>query len=348
MRLASDNTGPALPQVMDAIIRANDGHITPYGADHLSNEARDKVREVFRAPDAAVHFVTTGTAANVLCLAALTQPWQTVFCTPLAHIHVDECHAPEFYTGGARLTLVGHDDKMTADDLERAIAALPKGDVHSSQPGTVSLTQLTELGQLYTLGELRSLTDVAHAHGLKVHLDGARFANACAALGCTAAQMSHEVGIDAVSFGAAKNGCMGLEAVVIFDPDKNWEVELRRKRGGHLMSKGRYLGAQMLGYLENGVWRQTAKRANANAARLVAGLHEIPDCTFTADPQANMIFAKLPRAIHQRLHAGGAQYGLFEGPLDKGDPDEPLLMRLVCDWSITHDQIDEFLALARG
>lgn len=348
MRLASDNTGPALPQVMAALTHANEGHIGSYGEDEMTNAARDAVRAVFDAPDAAVQLVATGTAANVISLATFTQPWQTVFCTPLAHIQIDECHAPEFYTGGARLTLVGTRDKMTPDDLENAFTALPKGDVHASQPGPVSLTQVTELGQLYTLDELRALCDVAHTHGAPVHLDGARFANACVALGCTAAQMSHALGIDAVSFGASKNGCLGVEAVVVFDPSKNWEVELRRKRGGHLFSKHRYLAAQMLGYLENGAWLEAAGWSNTKAARLVAGLRDVQGCVFDAEPQANMIFARLPRATHQRLHAGGAVYGLFEGPLEQGDPDELLLMRCVCDWSIGDDQIDAFIDLAKG
>ncbi|MEO1139288.1 MAG: beta-eliminating lyase-related protein [Pseudomonadota bacterium] len=348
MRLASDNTGPALPQVMDALMRANEGHLSPYGSDDLTEQAAQAVRDVFQAPQAAVHFVPTGTAANAIALASLTQPWQTIFCTPLAHIQIDECHAPEFYTGGARLTLTGERDKMTPDQLRAAINALPKGDVHASQAGTVSLTQVTELGQLYTLDELRALCDVAKEFNLPVHLDGARFANACAALGCTAAQMSHEIGVDAVSFGASKNGCLGVEAVVMFDPAKSWEVELRRKRAGHLFSKHRYLAAQMLGYLQNGVWLETARRANANALRLVAGLRDAPGCEFTAQPHANMIFAKLPRSTHQRLHAAGAHYGLFEGPLEDGDPNEALLMRLVCDWSITEAQIDEFVDLAKG
>lgn len=349
MRLASDNTGPALPEVMGALARANEaGHMPSYGADPLTEAAQSAVRDLFEAPDAAVRLVATGTAANALALATFAQPWQTVFCTPLAHILVDECHAPEFYTGGARLTPVGEADKMTADDLATAIAGLPKGDVHTSQAGPVSLTQVTEKGRLYTLDDLRALCDVAHAHGLPVHLDGARFANACVALGCTPAQMSHEIGIDAVSFGASKNGCLGVEALVVFDPDKSWEVELRRKRAGHLFSKHRYLAAQMLGYLQDGAWLRAAQSANSRAAYLVKGLRTLTDCTFAADPQANMIFASLPRATHQRLKAGGAQYGLYEGPLETGDPDEPLLMRLVCDWSITEEQIDAFLSLARA
>ncbi|QFT79561.1 Low specificity L-threonine aldolase [Roseovarius sp. THAF27] len=347
MRLGSDNTGPALPEVIEALTRANDGHVPSYGADPLTEAAQNAVRDLFEAPGAAVHFVGTGTAANAIALASFAQPWQTAFCTPLAHILVDECHAPEFYTGGARLTPVGTGDKMSADDLAAAIAALPAGDVHTSQPGPVSLTQVTERGHLYTLEELRAICDVAHGHDLPVHLDGARFANACAALGCSPAQMSHAAGIDAVSFGASKNGCLGVEALVVFDPDKSWEVELRRKRAGHLFSKHRYLAAQMLGYLQDGAWLRAAQAANARAARLAEGLRYLPGCSFEAEPQANMIFATLPRATHQRLKAGGAVYGLYDGPLETGDPHEPLLMRLVCDWSITEQEIDAFLSLAR-
>ncbi|MEL6171311.1 MAG: beta-eliminating lyase-related protein [Pseudomonadota bacterium] len=348
MRLASDNTGPATPEVMQALMLANEGHLPAYGSDEVTAQAVQAVREVFEAPEASVHLVATGTAANAIALAAMTQPWQTVFCSPLAHIYVDECHAPEFYTGGARLTLTGEDDKVSAQALEYDLAELPKGDVHASQAGPVALTQVTERGQLYTLQELRDICDVAHAHGLPVHLDGARFANAAAALNCSAAQMSHETGIDAVSFGASKNGCLGVEAVVFFDPAKAWELELRRKRAGHLLSKHRYLASQMLAYCTDDHWLETARRSNANASRLIEGLRAVPDCHFAAEPQANMIFATLPRATHQRLHAGGAQYGLFEGPLDEGDPAEPLLMRLVCDWSISDEDIDHFVTLAAG
>ncbi|MEM7075822.1 MAG: beta-eliminating lyase-related protein [Pseudomonadota bacterium] len=346
MRLSSDNTGPATPQVMAALAAANEGHLAPYGDDALTAQAVDAVRDVFESPAASVHLVATGTAANALALAAMTQPWQTIFCTPLAHIFIDECHAPEFYSGGARLTLSGDGDKMTSTQLESMISALPAGDVHASQPGPVSLTQVTERGRLYTLEELRAICDMARAHGLPVHLDGARFANAVAALNCTPAQMSHELGLDSVSFGASKNGCLGVEAVVFFNPDKAWEIELRRKRAGHLFSKHRYLAAQMLAYCTDGLWKQTAQRANAKAARLIDGLRGIAQCRFSFEPQANMVFATLPRSVHQRLHAAGAAYGLFEGPLDHGDPDEPLLCRMVCDWSIADADIDRFVDLA--
>lgn len=347
MTFASDNCGPAHPRIIEALARANDGYAASYGADELMAQARARLREIFEAPEAMVHLVATGTAANALALATLAQPWQTIYCTPLAHINCDECQAPEFYTGGCKLSLVGEADKMTPDALCAAIAEAGHGNVHVAQPGPVSLTQVTEMGRLYTLDELAALTGVAADHGLPVHLDGARFANALEALGCSPAEMTWKAGIDAVSFGGTKNGCLGVEAVIIFDPAHAWEFELRRKRAGHLFSKHRFLSAQMLAYLEDDLWRDMARTANARAARLADGLRGLPDCAFLAEPEANMIFATLPRATHQRLHAAGAPYGLRAGLLDGDDPAEPLAMRLVCDWSVSEAAIDSFLDAAR-
>ncbi|MEO3413605.1 beta-eliminating lyase-related protein [Roseovarius sp. CAU 1744] len=342
MYFASDNCGPALPSVMQAVMDANDGYQPSYGDDALMGEVRALIRTQFEAPDAAVYLVATGTAANSLALSTLAQPWQTVFCTPLAHINTDECHAPEFFTGGSKLSLVGASDKMTPDQLRAAIERWTYGDVHVSQRGPVSLTQVTEMGHVYSLKELAALTGLAKTYRLPVHMDGARFANALAALECTPAEMTWRAGIDVLSFGGTKNGCMGVEAVIFFDPKHAWEFELRRKRAAHLFSKHRYLSAQMLGYLKDGTWRQMAARANAACARLAAGLRDAPGAVLQNDPQANMIFATLPRAAHQRLHDAGAVYGLF-APLKGDDAKEALPMRLVCDWSITDDLIDRFL-----
>ena len=347
MSFKSDNCGPAHPAIMQALSEANQGFAPSYGADDLTAQVEAKLREVFEAPEASIHLVATGTAANSLALSTITQPWQTIFCTPLAHIHTDECHAPEFYTGGAKLSLVGDDDKMTPDALQTAIEGWSLGDVHCSQRGPVSLTQVTEMGRVYSLDELSALTATAARYDLPVHLDGARFANALVALGCTPAEMTWKAGVDAVSFGGTKNGCLGVEAVIFFNPEKAWEFELRRKRAAHLFSKHRFLAAQMLGYLTDDLWLTMARTANAKAARLADGLRSVPDCVFLAEPQANMIFATLPRATHQRLMAGGAQYGLNQGPLDTGPADEPLSMRLVCDWSISDEAIDHFIALAK-
>ena len=254
MFFASDNAGPVHPKVMERVIAANTDYAMPYGKDPIMDEVRDQIRQQFEAPEAEVYLVATGTAANALALACYTQPWQTIFCAKVAHIEEDECNAPEFYAGAAKLTLVETEDKMTPEALRRAIVARMAGDVHTPQRGPVSITQVTERGGVHSLEELRALTAVAKEYDLPVHMDGARFANALVALGCTPAEMTWKSGVDVVSFGGTKNGCMGVEAVVFFDPKKAWEFELRRKRGAHLFSKHRYLSAQMAGYLAEGTW----------------------------------------------------------------------------------------------
>ncbi|QYX57709.1 low specificity L-threonine aldolase [Roseovarius sp. SCSIO 43702] len=347
MYFASDNAGPAHPEVMQALIDANDGYALPYGVEPLMDKVRTQVRDVLEAPDAAVYLVATGTAANCLALATLAQPWQTIFASKFSHIHEDECNGPEFYTGGAKLTLVGEDDKMTAEALDAAIRYEETRGVHGPQRGPVSITTVTERGRIYSLDELHDLTGVAREHDLPVHLDGARFANALVALGCSPAEMTWKAGVDALSFGGTKNGAPGVEAVVFFDPEKAWEFELRRKRGAHLFSKHRYLAAQMSALLTDDLWLSSARRANANLARLAAGLREVPGMEFHFEPQANIIFGALPRAAHRRLHGAGAMYYLLDGGLE-GDDDEPLPMRLVCDWSIPEDSIDRFVAIAHG
>jgi len=348
MQFASDNAGPAHPQIIDALAKANDGYAMGYGADPIMDTVRARLRSVFEAPEAEVFLVATGTTANALALATLTQPWETIFCSPTSHIHEDECNAPEFYTGGAKLTLVGRDDKMTAQTLRTTIEAEETRGVHGPQRGPVSITQVTERGQIYTLDELSALTATAHEFGLKSHLDGARFANALVALGCSPAEMTWKLGIDAVSFGGTKNGCLGVEAVVFFDPSHAWEFELRRKRGGHLFSKHRYLSAQMAGYLDHDLWLENARRANMACTRLAKGLRDLPGISFGLEPQANMIFLNMPRSVHQRLQAAGAVYYVLSGDVEHGAPDEPLPARLVCDWSMTDDGIDRFIAIAAG
>jgi threonine aldolase len=342
MFFASDNAGPAHPQVMERVIAANTDYAMPYGNDPIMDEVRAEIRRVFEAPDAAVYLVATGTAANALALACYCQPWQTVFCSEVAHIQEDECNAPEFYAGAAKLTVIPTQDKMTPEALQAAIAARSPDDVHSAQRGPVSITQITERGSVHTLDELRALTDVAKAHGIPVHMDGARFANATEALNCTPAEMTWKLGVDVVSFGGTKNGCMGVEAVVFFDPTKAWEFELRRKRGAHLFSKHRFLSAQMAGYLQDDLWRETARQANANAAYLAEGLRKA-GAAFLHAPQANMLFPRFPRAIHRKLHEAGAKYYLWDGPLD-GPEDSLLAARMVCDWSISKERIDQFLS----
>lgn len=349
MNFASDNTGPVHPNVMAALMDANQGYALPYGADDLTAQAVAMVRDVFEAPAAAVHLVSLGTAANALILATLSDPWQTIFCHRHAHIHEDECNAPEFYAAGTKLTLVeGADAKMTPDSLRKALEAEETRGVHGPQRGPVSITQATERGTIYTLDEIRALADVAHAFGCPVHMDGARFANACVALGCTAADMTWKVGVDAVTFGGTKNGLMAVEAAVFFDPKHSWEFELRRKRGAHLFSKHRFLAAQMVATLQDDLWRDMATAANDRCGELARGLRQMPDVAFLHDPQANIIFARMPRAMHQKLHRAGAQYYVMDGDVDTGPADEQLLARLVCDWSMTQEAVDAFLSVARS
>jgi threonine aldolase len=331
---------------MSALIGANEGHAMAYGADRWTEAATMRIREVFEAPEAAVHLVATGTAANSLALATLSQPWDAIFCTAMAHVHEDECNAPEAFSGGAKLVpLPAPHSKLDPMALRAALAAL--GSVHGPQRGPVSLTQATEKGTVHSLEEIRAAAEVAHEFGSRLHMDGARFANALVTLGCTPAEMTWRAGVDALSFGGTKNGLMGVEAVVLFDPAHSRELELRRKRAAHLFSKHRFLGAQMLAYLTDGLWLEMARAANAACDLLVEGLRA-QGCEPQWEPQANLVFVRLPRRAHQRLRAAGAAYHLWEGPLDVGDPEEPLLCRLVCDWSIGTGAVDRFLAVAAG
>ena len=347
MFFASDNAGPAHPSVLDALSRANDGYAMGYGNDALTAAVRDRVRAVFEAPDAMVQLVATGTAANVLLLATMAQPWDGIFCTPMSHINCDECNAPEFYSGAKLVTVPATDAKMTPEALAEKIETTGMLGVHSAQRGPVSITSVTERGTVYTLDEIRALTDVARSFGLKTHLDGARFANAMVALGCTAAEMSWKAGVDAVSFGGTKNGLMGAEACILFDPELAWEFELRRKRGGHLFSKHRYLAAQMEAYLEDDLWIDLATRANAATARLLAGLRACDGIALPYAPQANMTYFEATRARHQALLAAGAVYYVEDGDVETGPGDAVLTGRLVTDWSTTDAAVDGFLALLR-
>ena len=344
MYFASDNAGPVHPKALAALAAANSGFALPYGADAVTDQVRSQIRTLFEAPQAEVFLVATGTAANALALSCYCQPFETIFCSDVAHIHEDECNAPEFYAGAAKLTLVPCGDKMTPAGLRRTIANENTRGVHGPQRGPVSITQVTERGSVYSLAELRALTAVAADFNLPVHLDGARFANALVALGCSAADMTWKSGVDVVSFGGTKNGLMGVEAVIFFDPGKAREFELRRKRGGHLFSKNRFLAAQMLAYLTDDLWVQSAQAANASCAYLQQGL-VAKGAQFLHPVDANMIFAAFPRAAHQRLHQAGAMYYIWDGTLEGDDPDEMVAARMVCDWSVTRAQIDRFLSL---
>ena len=346
MNFASDNTAGVAPEILAALNAANAGHVPSYGADPLTLAVRDRLRAIFEAPQAEVLLVATGTAANALSCALLTQPWGAIFCHRNAHIEEDECGAPEFFTGGSKLVLVDGDHaKMAPAALRAAIAHIARAGVHNVQRGMVSVTNATEAGTLYTPDEVAALSAVARDFGLPVHMDGARFANALVAAGCTPAEMTWRAGVDVLSFGGTKNGCMGVEAVVIFDPARAHEAELRRKRGGHLFSKHRFLAAQMRAYLTDGLWLRLAAHANAMAARLSAGIVKVPGASLVHPTEANAVFAAFPRAAHRAAQGAGAYYYLW--PFDQsleGPGEEPLAARLVCSWATTEAEIDSFLS----
>ncbi|MBS1301299.1 beta-eliminating lyase-related protein [Loktanella sp. SALINAS62] len=349
MFFASDNGGPAHPRVMQALLDANAGYASGYGADPIMEQVRADIRTLFEAPSAEVFLVATGTAANALALGTLCMPWQTVFCAPMSHINEDECNAPEFFTGGAKLTLVDTEQaRMTPDALRHAIDAEETRGVHGPQRGPVSITQVTEKGTVHTCAQIAALSAVANDYGLKVHLDGARFANALVALDCTPAEMTWKAGVDVVCFGGTKNGLLGVEAVVFFDPADAATFALRRKRGAHLFSKHRYLSAQMQAYLADDLWLDMARAANAAGQRLLRGLRQMPDVQVLFDPAANLLFFDAPRATHARALAGGAQYYVMGGDPHTGPDGEMLTGRLVCDWSCPDESVDGLLDLLRG
>lgn len=350
MNFASDNTSASAPEILAAVAAANQGYAMPYGRDEAMDGVRARVREIFEAPEAAVYLVATGTAANALSLAVLTDPWGAVFCHRNAHVEEDECGAPEFYTGGAKLVLVeGEHAKMSPEALAQTIGFTGRSGVHNVQRGMVTLTNVTEHGTVYSAAETAALCAVAKGFGLPVHLDGARFANAVATSNASPADLTWRAGVDVLSFGGTKNGCLGVEAVVIFDPALAWEFELRRKRGGHLFSKHRFLSAQMAAYLADGLWLRLARAANDAAARLSARILSVPGAELVHPTEANAVFARFARAGHRRAFEGGAAYYLwpFDQSLD-GPEDEVLSARLVCSWSTTEADVDALLALIRG
>ncbi len=346
MDFASDNTAPVHPAVMHALQQANAGHMASYGADALMQEVTEQIRNIFEAPDAKVFLVATGTAANALILSTLAAPYSTIFCARHAHIQEDECNAPEFYTGGAKLTLLpGEDAKIDPDGLRRALDAEENRFPHGPTYGALSLTQATERGANYTVAEISALCALAKDAAMPVHMDGARFANALVKLGCSPAEMTWKAGVTALSFGGTKNGLMGVEAVVFFDPHHAQDFELRRKRGGHLFSKNRFLSAQMLAYLTDDLWLTLATKANTRMARLAAGLADNPAVTLLHPADVNMAFAQWSDSTDQHLQHNGAQYShihLAETP--KGH----VTARMVTDWSTTDAEIDGFLAALKG
>lgn len=343
MNFKSDNTAPAAPEILAALARANEGVASSYGDDRITESLKAKLSALFEK-DVAVLPVATGTAANALALATLTPHYGAIFCHEGAHIHVDECGAPEFYTQGAKLVpLKGAHGKVSPEAVKSALAHHQRGVVHHAQPATISITQATELGTSYTPAEIGALAALAKNERLNLHVDGARFANAIVHLKCTPAEATWKAGVDALSFGFTKNGAIAAEAVVFFDPARVADIEYRRKRAGHLFSKMRYLSAQIDAMLEGNLWLKLAARANAAATRLAEGLRAIPGLSLEHPVEANELFVRLPSiAAMKAIEAAGAKFYEWEPPT-AGRP----LIRLVCAYSTAEAEVDAFLAAAR-
>jgi len=340
VNFCSDNTIGASPEVLAAITDANDGAVMPYGNDHYSRQAEKRVAEFFGA-QADVFLLATGTAANALCLSVMTPPYGAVFCHPESHIHEDECGAPEFFSGGAKLMpLPDHGGKITADDLAAALAK-PDHGVHSVQSAAVSITQASEAGTLYSVAEVRAIAEVAHGAGLKVHMDGARLANAIAALGCAPADVTWRAGVDALSFGATKNGALAAEAAVLFDRGLAATFPYRRKRGGHLFSKMRFLGVQFEAYLKDDLWLRNARHANQMARRLADGLATVPGARPRHAVEASEIFISLPEPVIAGLEADGFLFYRWPG-------NDPTLLRLVTTFNTREADVDALISRAHG
>lgn len=341
MNFASDNIAGAAPEIMAALLRANEGSAVSYGGDEIT--ARLKARfSAFFERDVDVYPVVTGTAANALALAAIAPPYGAVLCYELSHIHLDECGAPEMFSGGTKLlALGGADAKLDPAAVQAVLDAYPAGVVHHVQPAALSLTQSTELGTVYSLTEIERLSELARARGLKLHMDGARFANALVHLGVTPAEATWKAGIDIMSFGATKNGALAAEAVVVFDPEIARDLSFRRKRAGHLLSKMRFVSAQLEAYLDDGLWRRLATHANAMTARLAEGL-AAAGIALSVHPQANEVFPRLPAATIARLREAGA---IFHPWPMAGDSKDARTVRLVTSFQTTEEEISRFLAV---
>ncbi len=332
MNFRSDNILGCPPAILEAIARVNDTPTHPYGNDPITARLGPLVSEVFEH-EAFVFPVSSGTAANGLSLATVTPPWGALFCHSLAHIYRDEWCAPEFFTGGARLTTVeGDGAKMSPASLAARIAST----THAGKPATVSVTQATEAGTVYRLDELRALADVSRHAKLALHMDGARFANAVASLGCSPADLSWRLGVDALAFGATKNGTLTAEAVIVFRADLADEVANRRKRAGQVSSKMRFLSAQLEAYFADDLWLKNARAANRSARRLADGL-TARGVALAAPVEANLVFPRFNEATRAGLRAKGFEFlDWFSLGADT--------VRLVCGFSTPDAQVDALLS----
>jgi threonine aldolase len=336
----SDNDAGASPEILSAIAACNQGPSYPYGADPWTRRAEQQLCAVFER-EVRVLLVSTGTAANSLALAAMSPPWGSVLCHRLAHVYNDECGAPAFFGAGLQLVASASaggwlDPQQLAVELRHG-----KGDVHVTQPSGVTITQATEEGQIYTAGQVAAIAGVCRAAGVPLHMDGARFANALVAAGCSPAELTWKAGVDLLSFGATKNGALNAEALVVFN-DALWEtLPYRRKRAGHLLSKMRFVAAQMNAYLEGDLWLASARHANAMARRLAEGLAGVAGVELLTPAVTNILFVRLPSNLIDGLQQRGFDF-YHGGRWEAG------VARLVTSFRTTPESVEGFVAAAAG
>jgi threonine aldolase len=334
IELRSDNAAAVAPEIMDALEAANVGSALAYGDDPTTAELQRNVREIFDHRSARVFPVTSGTAANALSLTALCPPWGAVLCHDTAHILNAEGGATSMLGGGAVMRGVPGDDfRMHPDTLQAALDSVRWGDPHHSQPAVISFTQPTDMGTIYQIDEIAELVAIARGRGMRVHLDGARLANAVAALGCSPADLTWRVGVDVVTLGATKNGALSAEAIIAFDGDAADELVYRTKRAGHVTSKMRFQSTQLLAYLGGDLWLKLAANSNARMAQLTAGLREL-GVEFVNRPDVNMVFARVADDAADRLETAGLLFYRIA----------PGLIRLVTSWQTTSADVDDALS----
>jgi threonine aldolase len=342
MNFVSDNAYGATEEILAALRDANVGAVTSYGDDPITARVQKRLSDIFEH-DLVMHPVVTGTAANALALATLCPPHGTIFCHRESHIAVDECAAPEFYSHGAKLAhLPGTGAKIDPAAIAEALPDFQRG-VHSTRPSVVSITQATELGTVYKPAEIRAIAEFAHRNGMTLHVDGARFANALVSLGASPAELTWRAGVDAMSFGATKNGALCAEAVIFFDAKSAADFEYRRKKGGHLVSKMRFVSAQLEAYLANDNWLRTAQRANGLAQRLGQAIARIDGAELASPVETNAVFAFLPDPVVAKLRKAGAQFYDWQPPAGGRT-----LARLVLSFATPEEDITRFVEIASG
>ena len=330
---ASDNYAGICPEAWAALAEANTDHAPGYGDDAWTLKATNLIRELFET-HCEVFFVFNGTAANSLALASMCQSYHSILCHETAHIEADECGAPEFFSNGTKVLLMsGANGKVDPAEIERLVKK--RTDIHYPKPRAISLTQSTELGTVYSPDELKAIWAKAKAHGLKMHMDGARFANAVAALGCAPKEITWQAGVDVLCFGGTKNGIPVGEAVVFFDRELAGEFDYRCKQAGQLASKMRFISAPWVGMLKDGIWLKHAAHANAMAALLEEKIRALPEVKFLFPRQANAVFAELPRRAIDGLKAKGWKFYTFIG---QGG------CRLMCAWDTQPADVEAFAA----